>query len=389
LSPRKPVVALRGREVPLVLFSAQLGGYGCLIVDVNSLINRYQKAEAVGRSLVPNRAIQAFGLEAFSAVGYPFEIEDESELWRYHDVMQDGRLELNLRLLESVHEFDHWELAERAASAIQQFGIRRFGFASAGKDMLTRALYQYALLCAVLDGKPRPWSILEVGPGCGYLGLLIGLEGHRYIALEASQAFYIYQSTLYRDVFAEEYCDGLANEADARISHLTWWNFCREGSQLPKLTGATANHMLAEMHSGALRFLVRSLHSSQDVGFSLVADTLGSQAVNAHSDVLRQITACGFSATQIKPDQAWIFTSALGEGKISYWPVSLPKKVRAKLSSRPLGRKLIAFLDRAMAPKSDNRKGELRGSSSRKVREVVLGFPDFDSADLRFQKGTW
>lgn len=368
---------------------AQLRGYDCNIIDVNDLISRYREAETVGRSFVPNRAIQAFGLETFSAVGYPYEITDERELWRYHDVMQDGRLEGNLRLLETDSKFDNWELAKRAASSLQSFSEARFGFPSAGKDMLSRALYQYALLCAVLDGRPKPWSILEVGPGCGYLGLLLGLEGHRYLALEASQAFYTYQSTLFGDLFADEYCDGLSDVTDARIAHLTWWDFCREGSKLPELTGATANHMLAEMNSSALRFLFRKLHSTQGHGFHLVAETLGSHAVNSLNDTLRQVVACGFSATQIKPDQAWRFTSSHAEGEISYWPVSFPRKVRAKLTSFSLGRKLVSVVDSKRRSKSSSRKGKLQGAHSGKIREVLLGFPDYKGADLRFQKCEW
>ena len=161
---------------------------------VDDLIARYGAAEQAGRAQVPNMAILAFGLDVFQAVGYPHRISSSRELWRYHDVMHNGRLEHNLGLLGSAMDGEV-DLVRRAADAIVGFSVSTFGFASAGKEMLSRAVYQYSLLASVLKNESRPWTIMEFGPGCGFLGVLLGLAGHRYVALEASQAFWVYQSS--------------------------------------------------------------------------------------------------------------------------------------------------------------------------------------------------
>lgn len=356
--------------------------------DVQDRIDAYNFAEQIGRCRVPNRAIQAFGLEAFSSVGYPFRISLAGELWRFHDVMQDGRLALNFDLLDSVGGLDDLKVVRQAATALVDFSHRRFGFASAGKDMLSRACYQYALLCRTLSTHPKPWTILEVGPGCGYLGLLLGLAGHRYIALEASQAMYVYQSSLFADVFADEYENGLSGSSKSRISHLTWWDFCSEDSTLPLLTGATANHMLVEMNKNGLRHLLRRLHATQSEGFRILAEKLGSTVVNSNDSVLQNVVEGGFSATETHTTGVWVFTKTNGSRSISYLPLALRRKLRAKVSSYGLGERILRVTDRLMnAAKKESEGGAPSPQSA--IRKLFAEFPDLECADSRFEKGCW
>jgi len=356
--------------------------------EVQDRIDAYNSAEQVGRCQVPNIAIQAFGLEAFSSVGYPFRISHASELWRYHDVMQDGRLALNFDLLDSVGGLDDLKVVRQAATALVDFSHRRFGFASAGKDMLSRACYQYALLCRTLSTHPRPWTILEVGPGCGYLGLLLGLAGHRYIALEASQAMYVYQSSLFADVFADEYENGLSGSSNSRISHLAWWDFCSEGRALPRLTGATANHMIAEMNKLGLRHLLRRLHTSQSDGFQLLAESLGAQHVNSYIPVLQNVVEGGFAATETHATGVWVFTKTNGSRSISYLPVALRRKLRAKVSTYGLGDRILRVTDRLMNAAEKESEGGAPSLQSA-IRKLFAEFPDLECADSRFKAGRW
>ena len=75
---------------------------------MSNIVEKYNQAERAGRATVSNRAIESFSLELWNAMGYPFKVDSESELWRYHDSMQDGRFKQNLRLIGSYsdHDFD-------------------------------------------------------------------------------------------------------------------------------------------------------------------------------------------------------------------------------------------------------------------------------------------
>jgi len=360
---------------------------------IDEVIRQYDDAELEGRTRVPNWAISAFSLEVFESIGYPHRIRLARELWRYHDVMQDNRLDWNLALIGTSMDSET-ELIHRAAKAIANFSLSHFGFASTGVDMLSRAVYQFSLISDTLRAKQKPWTILEVGPGCGYLGLLLGLCGHRYIALEASQAFRIYQSALFSDVFGVEYADGLT-QRDGRVSHLTWWDFCAEGSSLPRLTLATANHMLTEMNRMALEHLARKLAASQEVGFQILAEDSGFCKFNDEDHTWMRLASVGFANAEVKP-RVWVFSKT--DKPIELAEPQNPSSLRGKLIAIPfLGalavfgwremRKLVRLVRR---PK----KSSIAGSDQRDVASDVMvklfaSLPNRRGADARFADGSW
>jgi len=216
----------------------------------------------------------------------------------------------------------------------------------------------------------------------------VGLAGHRYIALEASQAMYVYQSCLFDDVFAEEYNDGLYGPTNSRVSHLTWWDFCREGSALPLLTGATANHMIAEMNKLGLRYLLNRLNVSQREGFPVLAESFGAQYVNSGASVLENIVDCGFTATQIQLTQVWIFTKTRGPRSISQFPIGFRQKFRAKLSAYPIGNRALQITDRLVTSAKIASEANTASRPSQ-MSELFAEFPDYEGADYRFRVGRW
>lgn len=331
-------------------------------------------------------------------VGYPFRIEIADELWRYHDVMQDGRFERNLDLIGEVVDDSSLSVLRKAVSAVVALSNSRFGFKSAARDMLSRAFYQYLKLSRMLEGVHRPWSILEVGPGSGYLGLLLGLDGHRYTALEASQAFFVYQSVLFRDTFGDEYHEGLDAHANSRVSHIPWWELCRESYRLPKFTAASANHMLAEMNKGGLTFLFEKLSQSQERGFMVLAESLGSRS-NTYGSVLRTIMSQGFHAVE-ESETLWRFQKTeelpiLREFQVAKG-VSFERFLKSaylRITSLPLiGRAVKKSREAVRFFAGRNPRVASSAQSSPKVsavRTIFQPYSDFESAEYRFEKGRW
>jgi len=364
---------------------------------IDSIIADYEEAERYGRRAVPNSAIAAFTPEVFQHIGYPHRITHSQELWRYHDVMQDGRLEQNLLLVGRSMD-DELDLVGRAADAIIRFTETNFGFRSAGKDMLSRAVYQYSLIRESLNGLPRPWTVMELGPGCGYLGVLLGLDGHSYIAIEASQAFWVYQSALLRSVFAGEYSDGLRSEEELRIRHIPWWKLCSEGFTFPKLTACTANHMLAEMNAAALVHISRKLAVSQPVGFKVIAEDLGLCRYNEENETLKRIAKTGFNATEIK-SRVWVFEARSSRGEIR----RLPKPRRAfrqRVKEMPIvGRAAVSVLKVVgssskansfdVTARGTNSKTSIGADTSSLLATQFERLPAHRSADARFADGSW
>jgi hypothetical protein len=267
---------------------------------VENLVEKYNQAEREGRSTVSNRVIEAFGLEVFGTLGYPFKVTDESELWRYHDVMQEGRFDKNLRLISNFtdHEF---ELLTKTAKQILGFSERHFPIRNSGKHALTRSLYQYQL---IMKNRPHdgPLKILEIGPGSGYLGMLLANDGHEYFAMDAAQALYLYQKKLWSDVYGADYFDyseSLPRPENAKVTHIPWWRFANLSIPLPNVDILTANHALGEMHENAVRLTFAHLYTmwGDDDKKIIIAESLGYDSTRKDT-MFANIRSLGFAFQQ-------------------------------------------------------------------------------------------
>ena len=107
---------------------------------MSNIVEKYNQAERAGRATVSNRAIESFSLEVFNTLGYPCRIDDESELWRYHDVMQEVRFKENLQMIGSYsgHDFD---LVTKTAKQILSFSERHLPIRNSGKHALVSSKY--------------------------------------------------------------------------------------------------------------------------------------------------------------------------------------------------------------------------------------------------------
>ena len=230
---------------------------------MSNIVEKYNQAERAGRATVSNRVIESFSLEVFNAVGYPCRIEDESELWRYHDVMNEGGFNDTLRLIGSYSEHE-FELVTKSAKQILSFSERHLPIRNSGKHALTRSLHQYQLL---IKYRPHdgPLRVLEIGPGSGYLGLLLANDGHQYFAMDAAQAFYLYQKMLWSDIYGADYFDyseSTSRPESVKVTHIPWCQFANLSIPIPDVDVVTINHALTEMHPQAVKTIFARLYSA-------------------------------------------------------------------------------------------------------------------------------
>ena len=268
---------------------------------MSNLVDKYNQAERSGRVTVSNRAIESFSLEVFNTLGYPCRIDDESELWRYHDVMHEGRFKLNLQIIGSYSEHD-FDLVTKTARQILSFSERHLPIRNSGKHALTRSLYQFQLL---MKHRPHdgPLRILEIGPGSGYLGLLLVNDGHQYFAMDAAQAFYLYQKKLWSDIYGADYFDysESASRPDmAKVTHIPWWQFANLSMPIPDVDVVTINHALTEMHPQAVKTIFARLYSAWgDTDKKLVlAESLGYDYFKRKQAMFADIRTANFTVNR-------------------------------------------------------------------------------------------
>lgn len=227
---------------------------------------KYAEAEKAAIKRLPNLVTGAFLPEGYSGCAY-----DQSQLWRYMDAMHEGRKEYNWGLVGGLtaDEFERFcRITQCVDSLAQNLCDRRMQ----ATTTLLRAIYQARLVAAF-----KPSSVLEVGPGSGYLGAMLMLAGYRYSAVESSQAFYLCQSNLWAAV-------GLRPHV-----HFTWWQWADEMPTRAELV--TANHVLCEMHPYAVGFLA---YRAKGLGMkNLISDSWGLQRSSC-DDVIRKFKEFGY-----------------------------------------------------------------------------------------------
>jgi SAM-dependent methyltransferase len=310
---------------------------------VPNIVEKYNQAERAGRATVSNRAIESFSLELWNTLGYPFKVDSESELWRYHDSMQDGRFKENLRLIGNYSE-NEFELVTKTAKQILSFSERHLPIRNSGKHALTRSLHQYQLL---MKHRPHngPLRILEIGPGSGYLGLLLAKDGHQYFAMDAAQAFYLYQKKLWSDIFGSDYFDYSESSSrpdTAKVTHIPWWQFANLSIPIPDVDVVTINHALTEMHPQAVKTIFARLYSAWgDTDKKLLlAESWGYDYFNRKESMLTDIRTESFSVHRItnritifRPNNASATAQLIESSKTPTSITRLKRKVTKRVSN--------------------------------------------------------
>lgn len=268
--------------------------------------DQYDQLEARASKFFPNRIIQAFKPVTFTQFGYPTRINEGGELWKYHDVMHEGR-------------FRKW-LKKEFSAGMSEEELRMFTFAvtlteafgktlstlplSSGQDGMSISLANFSRITALLKTIGDTTEILELGPGCGYLLLLLGLNGYNTCAFEITQALYLYQNRLFN--YANDYCE-LKNVNFRMPNHPYWWDFITSYN-FEHCGIVVANHMLNEMHPYSLRWILASLSnswSSSSKFHCVYAEGLGGgHAIGKHS-LVKLFAEYGFEHTQWGEIHIW------------------------------------------------------------------------------------
>jgi hypothetical protein len=268
-------------------------------IDVLDSINLYDSCEKAALSKFGNTTIQAFQPATFQSRGYPFKIANPSELWRYHDMMKDNQFENLLGTIGSLSTVE-FNLLVKTSQQIRAYGNKFLGIDGTGKKALLASLnYLRIIENRVGIENLSGLKILEIGPGCGYLGLLAWAKEYQYSAVENAQALFLYQKNLWSSVVGKDYQDLSESEepSESALSHIPWWKVADTNVNLPAFNVVICNHALAEMSKSALKFYlwrIREEWSRANVLTGVViAQSLGAKNVT-YAEVLGTFSSCGY-----------------------------------------------------------------------------------------------
>jgi hypothetical protein len=268
-------------------------------------VETYDAAESAAADRFPMRINQAFLPEMFAAVGYLARVRRADQLWRFIDAMHETRTRSNMEYVLRGLTTREFELFQDVTSMVDRHASQAYGRRAHATSALLRAIHVLRLI-KLVTGDERP-AVLEVGPGCGYLAMLLVMEGYPYIGTDVAQAFYLYQNRMLSQV-AKDVKELVEDDADimsletpkpGTAVHIPWWKWVTLAPDKVKLSAGimTSNHCLCEMHPNSMAYLAmisRRILSNHPGGGQFVFDGWGYDLLHSQHAVLAKFAQHGF-----------------------------------------------------------------------------------------------
>lgn len=233
----------------------------------------YDRAEAEAIAKLPPEIVAAFKPVAFNALApqWSKRIKSLDQLWPWVDAMQEGtaRIWRNLGGLTGNELAAIETVAKIATERSHLIGCRR-----RPRDALLQAVIPWRYVRTLMPMKAR---VMELGPGSGYLGALLVMDGYDYCGIEITQPFWLWQRAFWGHWNLQP--------------NAPWWHYARDLGKGADLI--VACHMLNEMSTAALKMLIAQADCP------ILVEGWGSQGVRRREDSMAMFAAYGWSRANL------------------------------------------------------------------------------------------
>jgi SAM-dependent methyltransferase len=275
-------------------------------------IDQYDQMHDAALAHVGNDVIWAFTPVTFGANGYPSTVTREAQLIRYADPMKehlsrnlsDRDQFLRLYSLRTRFTADEAKLIIAIRERVARLCEARYGRRVVPINSAVCAMGLFRVLSAIANCYPnlkRPLSVLEVGPGSGYLGSLLIDAGFQYAASDSTQAFYLWQNRLFAAAAGDEVVEQALVPIGAaapvgRITHIPWWHFVTRAFDMSlDVDVVVCEQALCEMHAWAMRYTLRAAkHALRHSDVRAFVFSGHGHPQNSVEDVERSFAETGF-----------------------------------------------------------------------------------------------
>lgn len=191
----------------------------------------YRDEERAAKRQAPNwRIPQTHNLDMFEKSGFPVRVHSLADIRQLIDTMQEGRFEAYQKELGGLDEEDA-ELFIDACQSLVRFQQTHFPHHPPllALDTLMAMFASYKKITSL---KPNFSTILEVGPGCGYLSLFLKhwAQLETYVLTESCESFYLLQHYLNSYLYGPQFAQTIGKDSTANF-------FVRDESPLSECLG--------------------------------------------------------------------------------------------------------------------------------------------------------
>jgi hypothetical protein len=176
--------------------------------------------------------------------------------------------------------------------------------------------------------------------------MLLANDGHEYYAMDAAQAFYLYQKSLWSDVYGVDYFDyseSSSGPTNAKVTHIPWWRFANISIPLPNIDIVTINHALAEMHENAVKTIFSRLYAiwGDDDKKIVIAEDLGYDYFKRKDTMFANIRSLGFS---FQRPLTGVYTWRPNKEKAQTEIADTPKKMAYLMKTKKRASRFVALI---------------------------------------------
>ena len=305
-----------------------------------TILEKYKVSEEKAVSSLPLMVTREFQPITFLKSGYCTTVSSESELWKYFDVMQEFRTSTNINniswKLSPVERENISKVVLKSVDYYRQFGreILPLGFASTSRSILQKRAIDLVLDNADLFNSDSA-SIFEIGPGSGRLCALVAQdrENIQYNAMEATQAFFIFQAHFWSALFENDYRCSINDDnkafSVAKVKHYSWWHFLQL-AEIDRPVIWTINHAVNEISSKAFLAILAKISDTSTKGGCLVIEGYGGGAYKRNVEFLDALGFIKLKTLTFGPDVS-IDIRAIG---------NLTPAIRNEFMGGPLSRRV-------------------------------------------------
>lgn len=287
-------------------------------------IETYDEREACARKLMSYPALRCFSPISFANVNFPLRVIEHAELRRYSDIMHE------------IAPRAHWLGIEKFSVEEQNLMIKMQNEIWSLTDYLfQKPVLPFMCLFAPLPivrtiealravANKKRLTVLEVGPGSGFLAAYLLQKGHKYIGIEITQALYLWQHRLLRWLTngdLREYA--LEDEAPSQnpveqTTNVPWWYYSEMYGNPPfDVDVVVCDAAIGEMDHFAAQYVIRiskSFLKNSSIGVFLYQN-IGEPRNYGLPEVEYLFTeANGYTQTKAGPVSIWSAgESAVGE----------------------------------------------------------------------------
>jgi hypothetical protein len=284
---------------------------------------QYDAFERNGIVELPIPVLMAFKPVTFERYAYPTHINELREVLRYADHNCEAEVPglyrpgATFAPVGYVNAFtvDEREMLDILRDRVASATLRDFGRAVKPATNLLVQMGPFRVMSHLARTFDlAPMTLFEVGPGAAYLGAMMAVAGHRYLAFDVTQSLYIWQQYLLHNVAEGDFAEtaGMPDfEASIpqRVVHLPWWQYVKflYGTSI-RADVVYSNSNLGEMTPLALKHVLHiSRGMLQDSPLGLFAYfSTGMTAQNSPEQLAAAFTSAGYRLAFKEPFMAYV-----------------------------------------------------------------------------------